>query len=60
MKFKKRREFILNESNSMYPPIGDIEGDTKLLGFKPDNNMEKLVNDIIKKHEYVFNYLRDN
>lgn len=60
MKIKKKKEYTLNESNSTFPLVGDIEGDTKLLGFKPDNNMEKLVNDIIKKHKYVFNYLRDN
>ena len=60
MKIQKEKNMQLNESNFIFPKIGDLEGDSKILGHTPNANIEKTVIKIMNRYKYVYDYLKDN
>lgn len=49
-----------NKIKYSFPQKGDLEGDSKILGFTPTSGLEKKVYNIIKKNEFIYNYLKEH
>ena len=46
-----------NKIKYNFPQKGDLEGDSKILGFTPNKNLEEKVYNIMKKNEFIYNSL---